>query len=478
MAQFAVGPPFTGRTLIGIDPRIGMQELLQRAKLRVLFEAHELGRREPSAATAGTLLYAAAMMPGILDEELQPYFTEVESLIDSAGTVQVPLAYRTTVETNWSDAWCLAAAMKRPQLMSEDKLALMAASLLERQEPSGGWSLRPDRPGRPDPFFSLPIALALRELRKRDLCEPRLVRAAIAGLTMYLKSPFTGPVLVHLLRHAQLNLLGAEVESGELERLHEEVWHSGELNMESVEIGREDQPLWYTRIDRSLMVLAARRLWPILDPVNVRLAGELLHQFDVGQRGWRNHDTDIAICTWRTAEAFLAVDLIAGDLRRAGVTHEVWRSRREVSHALRSTDGFDVGICFSSSQRQIAAIIRRELRDAGLTVFYDEDYQHELLGADLNVYLHDTYFRRCRYAVAILSHDFIHSNWSGSLEWRAILTKLQEVRGNFLLPYNVDEVEIPGLSPSIGYLSKTTHSPEDFAKVVVRKVLTQRSVRG
>ncbi|MGH3907735.1 MAG: TIR domain-containing protein [Pseudonocardiaceae bacterium] len=259
-----------------------------------------------------------------------------------------------------------------------------------------------------------------------------------------------------------------------LEDLHAELWQGGELQMASAELGREDQPLWYTTIDRSLMVLATRHLWPALDPVNVRLGSEIIDGYDPSRGGWRNHDTDDAICTWRTAESLLAVELLAHDLAALGLTMESWRLRRETSAALRTTDGFDVGICFSSRQRDAAAKIRQTLRDGGLTVFYDEDYQHELLGADLNVYLHDMYFHRCRYAIAILSEDFVRSKWSGSLEWRAILTRLQEARGNFLLPYYVDEVEVPGLSSSIGYLRSRTHTPEEFADVVLRKILSQR----
>jgi hypothetical protein len=68
----------------------------------------------------------------------------------------------------------------------------------------------------------------------------------------------------------------------------------------------------------------------------------------------------------------------------------------------------------------------------------------------------------------------VESKWSGSLEWRAILARLQEARENFLLPYYLDETEVPGLSPSIGYIRSRTHSPEQFADVVIRKLLSQQ----
>lgn len=468
-----VEAPVTAMDLLGAEPREVMRELLTRAKLDVLFEAQQIGRREPSGATAGTLLYAAGAL-GVPDEELRPHFAEIESMIDSTGSLQVPPEYRLTVETNWTDAWCLAAILQRPHLTSPETIELLAKSFIERQESSGGWGLRPDRPGRPHPLFCLPATLALLKLKNSPYRASRLYNASAANLISYLRQPSSEALLVRSLRETQLQLLGASQRPAVLEDLHAELWQGGELHMNSVELGREDQPLWYTTIDRSLMVIATRRLWPALDPVNVRLGSEIIDGYDAIRGGWRNHESDDAICTWRTAESLLAVQFLARDLANLGLTMESWNLRRETSEALRSTDGFDVGICFSSKQRDAAARIRQTLRDGGLTVFYDEDYQHELLGADLNVYLHDIYFRRCRYAIAILSEDFVRSKWSGSLEWRAILTRLQEARGNFLLPYYTDEVDVPGLSSSIGYLRSQTHTPEEFADVVLRKILSQR----
>ncbi|MGH8602080.1 MAG: TIR domain-containing protein [Gammaproteobacteria bacterium] len=463
----------TAMDLLGVEPREVVRELLQRAKLDVLFEAQQIGRREPSGATAGTLLYAAGTL-GVPDDELRPYFAEMASMIDSNGSLEIPPEYRITIETNWTDARCLSAMQQRPHLTSPDTIDRLATSFIQRQEASGGWGLRPDCPGQPHPLFSLPATLVLRRLKHSAFRASRFSSASIANLISYLRQSPRESVLVQVLRATQLQLLDSPYRSASIEDLHDALWQGGELHMDSFVLVREDQPLWYSTIDKSLMVLATRHLWPPLDPVNVRLGSEVIDSYDASRGGWRNHDTDAAICTWRTAESLLAVELLARDLASLGLTLESWNLRRKTSDALRATDGFDVGICFSSKQRDVAAKIRKRLRDGGLTVFYDEDYQHELLGADLNVYLHDIYFRRCRYAIAILSEDFIRSKWSGSLEWRAILTRFQEARSNFLLPYYMDDVEVPGLSSSIGYLRSRTHTPEQFADVVLRKILSQK----
>ncbi|HKS45314.1 MAG TPA: toll/interleukin-1 receptor domain-containing protein [Amycolatopsis sp.] len=464
----------TATELLGVDPIEVLLEMLEQAKLDVLFEAQHMGRKEPSAATAGTLLYVAGALRGIADEDLEEYFHELASLLNDQGTIDIPARYRITVETNWSDGWCLAAMLQRPHLVEGEVIERLAASFFDRQDNSGGWGLRPDRPGRPHPLFCLPAALSIRTLSRHDSFGGRIVKAARRRLISYLRQPAAEPHLVQVLREVELALVGAPSGANTVEKLHGRIWRGGELRMDSVWLGREDQPLWYTTIDRSLMTLATRHLWPVLDPVNVQLASEVLDGFDANRGGWLNNPTDTSICTWRTAEAVLAVQRLHRDLESANLTYQEWKSRKSVSAALRVTDGFDVGISFSSQQRDIAARIRKKLREAGLTVFYDEDYQHELLGADLNLYLHDTYIRRCRYAVAILSADFVQSKWSGRLEWRAILARLQDARGDFLLPYFVDDVEVPGLSPSIGYIRSDTHTPEEFADVVFRKLLSQQ----
>jgi hypothetical protein len=316
--------------LLGVDLSEIMRELLERAKLDVLFEAQHIGLNEPSAATAGTMLYAASVLADIRDEELEPYFAELGGLLSDTGTIDIPERYRTTVEANWSDGWCLAALLQRPHLAAPGVVERLALSFFRRQDGSGGWGLRPDRPGRPHPLFCLPAVLAIRAFGKPGAGPPgglaRTVAASRRNLLVYLRRPSADAPLVELLREAELKLLGEPSPPNRIEELHGKVWRGGRLLMESVWLGREEQPLWYTMIDRSLMMLATRHLWPVLDPVNIQLSSELLDNFDAEGRGWRNNVTDTSICTWRTAEAILGMRLLDLDLKHAELTVKAWQA--------------------------------------------------------------------------------------------------------------------------------------------------------
>jgi hypothetical protein len=131
---------------------------------------------------------------------------------------------------------------------------------------------------------------------------------------------------------------------------------------------------------------------------------------------------------------------------------------------------FDVAISFAGSDRTVASQISDELKRAGYRVFYDRDYQHALLGEDLTAYLQQTYSRRSRFAIVIISTAFKESKWAGQWEWKAVLARMQDQQGAYLLPYIVEDIDLPGFNRTIGYVSHTDYTPIQFADLVIRKL--------
>ena len=130
-------------------------------------------------------------------------------------------------------------------------------------------------------------------------------------------------------------------------------------------------------------------------------------------------------------------------------------------------------ISFAGADRVVASEIYAVLTMAGYRVFYDLEQQHRLLGEDLAEYLHDLYLRRSRYAIVVVSDNFLRSNWAGNWEWRAMLARMQSQREPYVLPYLIDEVRLPGLNPTIGFVSVERFRPREFAELVVRKLRTR-----
>lgn len=52
---------------------------------------------------------------------------------------------------------------------------------------------------------------------------------------------------------------------------------------------------------------------------------------------------------------------------------------------------FDYAISFSGSQRGLARELSNKLKKVGLKVFFDEDFEHEMLGGDGADYLNSVF---------------------------------------------------------------------------------------
>ncbi len=101
---------------------------------------------------------------------------------------------------------------------------------------------------------------------------------------------------------------------------------------------------------------------------------------------------------------------------------------------------FDFALSFSGSDRSFARNIRSALKDSGFSVFYDEDYEHEMLGQDGSVYLRNIYGTASRYCIVLISESYEESNWT-NLERESIQAReLKGERGR-LIPIKLDDYE-------------------------------------
>ncbi len=130
---------------------------------------------------------------------------------------------------------------------------------------------------------------------------------------------------------------------------------------------------------------------------------------------------------------------------------------------------YDVAISFAGADRPVAERIAHVLKAAGLRVFYDRDQQHILLGEDLAELLHNTYYADSRFAVVVVSRAFIASKWAGNWELKAVLARMQQQHGGYVLPYVMEDVHVPGLSPTLGFVAARDFTVDEFSELVIRK---------
>lgn len=132
---------------------------------------------------------------------------------------------------------------------------------------------------------------------------------------------------------------------------------------------------------------------------------------------------------------------------------------------------FDVALSFAGEDREYIDRVANALRDRGVKVFYDLFEEADLWGKDLYTHLTEIYQKRARFTVMFISDAYGKKLWTNH-ERRAAQARAFQESQEYILPARFDETEIPGVLPTVGYISLSDRSPEDFASLVTRKLVS------
>jgi hypothetical protein len=135
-------------------------------------------------------------------------------------------------------------------------------------------------------------------------------------------------------------------------------------------------------------------------------------------------------------------------------------------------DRFDVAISFAGTERELAEKLATAARDAGFQTFYDDFYKFALWGKDLVEFFDDIYRKRSRYCVMFISKEYAERMWTIQERRSALARQLEEKGQEYILPIRCDGTELPGLPPTIGYLSIKEHCIDSVAKILIEKLKT------
>ena len=131
---------------------------------------------------------------------------------------------------------------------------------------------------------------------------------------------------------------------------------------------------------------------------------------------------------------------------------------------------FDVAISFAGPQRDLAQEFATILRDAGFTVFYDNFYPAQLWGKDLPSFFDAIYRLRSRYCVIFVSQDYLERPWTNHERKSAVARAIEEKGEDYILPIRLDDAELPGIAPTIGYLRYPEYSVGQLAAMACTKL--------
>lgn len=130
---------------------------------------------------------------------------------------------------------------------------------------------------------------------------------------------------------------------------------------------------------------------------------------------------------------------------------------------------YDLAISFAGEQRDLARRFALRLDASGYSIFYDEFQQAELWAKDLSIVLANVYSREARYCLVVLSREYVEKPWTNQ-ERRSAIENFIHRNSNYILCLKVHDVELPGFSSVMGYLS-LDRTPEDSVyKLLLEKL--------
>lgn len=120
--------------------------------------------------------------------------------------------------------------------------------------------------------------------------------------------------------------------------------------------------------------------------------------------------------------------------------------------ALSENPNFDVAISFAGTERKCAEELANKVKAAGFEVFYDKFFPEDLWGKNLAEFFYEIYSRRSRYCVIFVSNEYLNREWTIH-ERRSAQERMLKEKGNeYILPIKVEDVGLPGIPTTIGYL--------------------------
>jgi hypothetical protein len=132
---------------------------------------------------------------------------------------------------------------------------------------------------------------------------------------------------------------------------------------------------------------------------------------------------------------------------------------------------FEIALSFAGEDRVYVDQVANLLRDSGVKVFYDLFEEANLWGKNLYDYLSEIYQNKALYTIMFISEHYARKLWTNH-ERQAMQARAFQEHQDYILPARFDETPIPGVLPTVGYIALTGRSPQDFVKIIHKKLVS------
>ncbi|MEA5581452.1 TIR domain-containing protein [Nodularia harveyana UHCC-0300] len=131
---------------------------------------------------------------------------------------------------------------------------------------------------------------------------------------------------------------------------------------------------------------------------------------------------------------------------------------------------FDIALSFAGEDRPYVDQVANFLRDSGVKVFYDLFEEVNLWGKNLYDYLTEIYKDKALFTIIFISEHYSQKLWT-NLERQAMQARAFQENQEYILPARFDNTQIPGILPTIAYISLANRSPNKFGEVILKKLV-------
>lgn len=130
---------------------------------------------------------------------------------------------------------------------------------------------------------------------------------------------------------------------------------------------------------------------------------------------------------------------------------------------------FEIALSFAGEERVYVDQVANLLRDSGVKVFYDQFEEASLWGKNLYDYLSDIYQNKALYTIMFISEHYARKLWTNH-ERQAMQARAFQEHQEYILPARFDDTPIPGVLPTVWYISLAKRTPQEFVAVVQKKL--------
>ena len=138
---------------------------------------------------------------------------------------------------------------------------------------------------------------------------------------------------------------------------------------------------------------------------------------------------------------------------------------------------YDVALSFAGEDRAAAEEFGGLLINKNIKVFYDEYQPGNLWGTDLVDHLVNIYARKARYCVLLISQHYPLKKWTEAERTAAQERSFRDAN-EYILPIQLDDSEVSGITEAKGYRDLRQHSMESIVDLLEQRLMETKDRSG